>query len=97
MRTTVLIGLTILAALVFGVYRVEQRVESLRGELIAANMQLKEDKERIHVLNAEWSYLNQPTRLSQMANRHLKLEQVAAAQVKDIGEIPLRPVMIGSK
>ena len=44
------------------------------------------------VLRAEWSYLNRPDRLSELASRHLALGPVAPVQVGDIAALPARPV-----
>ena len=85
-----------IAVLIFGIYHIEQRVQDLRAELTGINQNIKSSKERIHVLNAEWSYLTSPSRLSRLTQEQLPLNYVAAAQVKDVAEIPLRPVMVGS-
>ncbi len=96
-RMIVIIGLAALFALVFSVYHVERRVENLRAELKTINRQIAEDKNSMRVLNAEWSYITRPERLQKMAAQHLNVHYVIAAQIKDIEEIPLRPVMVGNR
>ncbi len=89
-KPTSIIGLILFGVLVYAVFHVEHRVEMLRGELIAINGSVKQDKEAIHVLDAEWSYLNQPQRLEQMSEQYLSLSQLEGGQIRSINDIPLR-------
>ena len=68
--------LVILAAL-------EDRSRSLVGSL---------DTERraIHVLTAEWAYLNQPERLAKLVDRHLDLVPLGVDRIMSISAIPTR-------
>ena len=43
------------------------------------------------MLNAEWSYLNQPTRIEQLARRYLTPGPHQQAQLGGIDALPLRP------
>ena len=52
--------------------------------------------EAVHVLKAEWSYLNQPARLEDLGRRLLNLEPVKATQTISIEDIPFRPVGAGN-
>lgn len=94
LRPTILMSVLTIAALAFAVFQVENQVKSLNAELAALQGDIRQDRESIHVLEAEWSYLNQPDRLRQMAESHLGLEYVKSAQVKDVNDIPLRPMMV---
>jgi len=89
-----LVGLVLLAVLAFAVFQVERKVQSLRSELEVINHQIVTDREAIHVLKAEWTYLNNPNRLRTMSDKFLKLEQSNASQYIDIEEIPARPILI---
>lgn len=87
-RPTVFLGLIILALVAFVLYEVEYKVDSLKTELNELNKQLAEDKEAIHVLKAEWSYLNRPEKIKNMSERYLSLKNTEPAQVKKIEDIP---------
>ena len=45
----------------------------------------------IHVLEAEWSYLNRPERISLLAERFLALAPLSADHVVSINDLPQRP------
>jgi hypothetical protein len=54
------------------------------------NRQIVEERERIHALQADWSYLTNPARLADLARRHLPLQPLAAEQMIRIEDLPLR-------
>lgn len=89
-KPTTFIAIILLAALAFAVFHVEHRVEMLHAELKAINKMVKQDKEAIHVLDAEWSYLNQPQRLKHMSTEHLSLTSMRADQIKSVNDIPFQ-------
>ena len=95
-RPTMFMGMLVLAVLAFAVFQVEHRVHGLRNEYESINKQLVSDREAIHVLKAEWTYLNQPKRLKEMAAKYTDLSRIDAHQVRDIGDIPLRDSVISS-
>ena len=85
MRSTLLwLGLTVASA--SGLYLVKQEVLGLEEKLIALDDKIAKDREAIHVLRAEWAYLTQPDRLSQLAARHLGLKPPVAGQIADTVE-----------
>jgi len=65
-------------------------VQGLEGELGSAQQNILEHREAIHVLKAEWSFLNQPKRISELAARHLDMAPMAAARIVKIADLPLR-------
>jgi hypothetical protein len=46
-------------------------------------------EQAIHVLRAEWSYLNDPLRLREQAEHHLNMRPMRANQIVTIDSIPL--------
>jgi hypothetical protein len=58
--------------------------------LARLNRQIADSREATRVLNAEWSFLTQPTRLSALSKRYLNLAPIGAAQLGSIDAIPLR-------
>lgn len=96
LKPLIFMGMIVLIALCVGIYTIEQQVETYRSELIGLNKQLREDKERSHILQAEWSYLTHPDRIKHMAETHLGMTTLATSQVRDIDVVPVRPVMVSS-
>ena len=74
----------------FGLFQVSYRVASLEEELNKVNRQIVEERERLHALQADWSYLTNPSRLADLARRHLPLQPLAAEQMIRIEDLPLR-------
>lgn len=62
-------------------FNLKFRVQTLEAELAQLNRALLADQEAMHVLAAEWSYLNRPERLARLNRRYLRLRPVAAHQL----------------
>ena len=65
----------------FGMFVMKNKVQSLEKELAQINENIKDDVKTIHVLNAEWSHLNSPERLRELAAKHIALNPVQAEQI----------------
>jgi cell division protein FtsL len=76
-----------------GLYLVAYEVGGLKDELSTVNREIAAEREAIHVLNAEWSLLNDPARLRRLAERYLGLEPVDAKQIQTFDALPYRPVI----
>jgi hypothetical protein len=74
------------AALFFITSEAQQREE----ELARLNRAIVAHQEAIHVLRAEWSYLNQPDRLSALASQHLGLAPMPASRIVRLEDLPVR-------
>ncbi len=80
-----------LAAVVgFGLFHVKYEVQRLESELHQLNSEILKEQRQIHVLKAEWSYLNRPERLSALASRHLDLVPMDAGHSGSIKDLPMR-------
>ena len=80
------------AGLCTGLFLVKQQVRGLEARLGQLNESILDDQQAIHVLRAEWSYLNQPARLEDLGRRLLSLEAIDPEQTASIADIPLRPL-----
>lgn len=82
------------AAAVIGVgyilFQVKYEVQQQEDELARLDRQIADSREAVRVLNAEWSFLTQPERLSDLARRYLTLVPIGTAQLGSIAAIPLR-------
>ena len=82
------------AALVgFGLFSVKYQVMTLEERLARLNAATLREQNQIHVLEAEWSYLNRPARLEELAERHLALLPIAPHQFGTVAALPKRPTM----
>lgn len=89
-RTT-LLWLALAALVGFGLFHVKYQVAALEEELTRLNAATLREQTQIHVLEAEWSYLNRPARLEELAERHLALRPLDPAQLGTVAALPLRP------
>jgi hypothetical protein len=65
-------------------------VKSMEEELARVNRETLANLEAVHVLKAEWSFLNRPSRLEDLGRRLLSLEPTDVAQNASIDDIPMR-------
>jgi cell division protein FtsL len=89
MRPALLLWIGLSAIVLIALLLVNYQVKSLENELAALERQALAQQEEIHVLNAEWSFLNRPGRLARLAERHLDLAPVAPAQMIKFAAEPL--------
>lgn len=73
-------------------FQTSYEVQELEEQLASVNRKIVAEQEAIQVLKAEWSYLNDPTRLETLARTHLALRPTDARQfVASIDVVPMRP------
>lgn len=65
------------------VFTVEQRVKERNRDLARLHRNIAENSQQLHMLRAEWEYLNNPERVRELTERYLDLEPPAALQVSD--------------
>ena len=87
------------AALATGLYTMKYEVARLETRAAGLERSLAAQNETLQVLQSEWSYLNRPERLRELALRHLNLVPVAVHQIGALDEIPLRaaPAVAGNR
>jgi len=91
-RPAMILIILLAASLSLTLFVVKYQVQDLEGELVQFNRTITEDRQAIHVLKAEWSHLNQPSRLRQLAERYLGMAAVEPAQVGTAVEFFAEPV-----
>jgi len=77
----------------YAMFQVKYQVVRLEDELARLERNIGTDREQIRVLDAEWSFLNQPARLERLAKRHLPLGAIAPAQIGRLDQLPRRSPM----
>lgn len=83
----------LLGALSAGLYLLENETQRLERRLARLDRQVIEVEKSIQVLEAEWSYLNRPERLQDLAVRfidRLGLKPIRPAQTGRLAELPQR-------
>ena len=86
-RPTMILITLLASSLGLTLFVVKYQVQDLESVLVGYNNKIIEDQEAIHVLKAEWSHLNQPSRLRKLAKRHLGMDLVQPEQVGTAQEI----------
>ena len=71
-------------------FLLKYKVQDLENELVARQEQIIRDRGTIRVLQAEWTYLNDPERLRRLSAEHLGFTSPTAQNVTDIDALPLR-------
>ena len=79
-----------IAVAALGLFHVKYQVQRLESDLTQIQREIQDQQEAIHVLKAEWSFLNRPARIADLATRHLGLEPMAADRFTPIGDLPRR-------
>src|SRR5947208_16472230 len=89
-----LIHLLVVGMLVFApayVYRIKMEWTSRVERVQRLNAEIREQRDAIAVLRAEWARLDAPLRLQGLADRHLGLKPITAAQYDQLKNLPDRP------
>ena len=81
-RTTsmLLIGMIVLG-LGVGTYVVEQMILEREQKIAALNAKIKEEQDRITVLEADWSYLTRPSRIQSLSKEMLSFAPIEPQRI----------------
>ena len=85
---TLSLWVTLTCLVGFGMFVMKNQVQNLENELPSINRNIEEDVKTIHILKAEWSHLNNPSRLRALATKHISLNQVKAEQIINYSALP---------
>src|SRR3546814_18113988 len=70
-------------------FQIKQEVRVLEEQVADTRRTILEDQEAVHVLEAEWSYLNSPARIGALAERHLDLAPIPAERIIGFDALPM--------
>jgi len=90
-RPVTIIWLLLVAAVGYTMFQVKYEVMQQEETLAKLNQQITDGRERVRVLQAEWSYLTRPDRLGRLAQRYLDLTPMSSAQIVPLSAVPERP------
>ncbi|MDX1401692.1 MAG: hypothetical protein R3245_07210 [Kiloniellales bacterium] len=90
--TRIVLGAWLLVAGVVAafVFYMSDEVARLEQELKIVEREIVKEQRALHILKAEWSYLNRPQRLAELSERHLTLVPLSAERLIGFEDLPLR-------
>jgi len=89
-----IIHLLVIGALIFAaayVYRIKMESTARTEEVLRLQAQIREQRDAIAALRAEWAKLDAPLRLQGLVERHLQLKPINATQYDSLKNLPERP------
>lgn len=89
-RQTLVLAFLTAVGMSFALFGIKYQVRDLEKDLDQINRTIARDQQAVHVLKAEWNYLNDPRRLGDLANRHLGMKPGEPRQIGALEQIPLR-------
>ena len=89
-----IIHFLVIGVLVFAaayVYRIKMESTERTERVLRLRAEIREQRDAIAVLRAEWTRLDAPLRLQGLAERHLPLKPLSATQYDSLKNLPERP------
>src|SRR5258705_4999341 len=89
-----IIHFLVIGVLVFAaayVYRIKMESTARVERVLRLNAEIREQRDAIAALRAEWATLDAPLRLQGLAGRHLGLKPLNATQYDQLKNLPARP------
>ncbi len=89
-----IVHLLVIAILVFAaayVYRIKMESTARTERVLRLHTEVREQRDAIAALHAEWARLDAPGRLQGLAERHLTLKPITATQFDSLKNLPERP------
>ena len=90
MRASHLTWLALTVAVGAGLYMLKYKVQDLEHDLVAKQAQIQRDRSAIRVLQAEWTYLNDPNRLRRLSEEYLGFQAASPQNVTSLDALPMR-------
>lgn len=87
-KLSTVVWLLVIVVASFGLYMVKYKVQAIINQVAETSRELESKKEALHVVAAEWAYLNRPERLQALAEKYLSSSDLTVDQVADIQAIP---------
>ena len=92
-----IIHLLVIGALIFAasyVYRIKMDSTARTEKVLRLHAEIREQRDAIGSLRAEWAKLDAPLRLQGLAERHLPLKPVNGTQYDSLKNLPDRPARL---
>lgn len=84
LRRSSLFALMVSFVLGIGLYHLKHKVATIEKELRHTRNRILEIRESLHILRAEWGFLNNPHRLQKLNEQYLHLKPLQAKQISSL-------------
>lgn len=95
MRHTTVLFLLLAGGISVLLFSVKYQVQDLEEDRVSLIQEIKSERRAIHVLNAEWSYLNNPARIGALAEKHLGFGKTDPENMFDVDGVEAIPFRKG--
>ena len=85
---TTIVCACLAGAMGVGLFFVKHEVKEQEARLSELNREIQGNQEAIHVLKAEWSYLNDPARLRALSEKFLSMKVMGPTQIASLDALP---------
>jgi hypothetical protein len=89
-RPAQLVWIPLVVGVGVSMFLLKYKVQALEDVLVAKQAQVVRDRGAIRVLEAEWTYLNDPERLRELSAQYLGFGVPAVVNIADINSLPMR-------
>lgn len=86
-----IISACLAGAVGIGLFFIKHEVKEQEARLAELNHDIQRNQESIHVLKAEWSFLNDPARLRHLSEKHLGMRVMSPNQIATLHSLPNSP------
>lgn len=83
------LGLGVLVATGGAIMHISYAAQDLEARLQHLNAAIEKERQRIHVLEAEWAYLSRPERVQRLTEAHLLLEPTEPERLARFTDVPI--------
>lgn len=93
---TTILSAVLAGAVGVGLFFIKHEVKEQEARLSALNEEVLRNQEVIHVLKAEWSYLNDPARLRALSEKFLSMKVMGPSQIATLNTLPVSGVVMAA-
>ena len=87
-KLSTLLWMLVIVVAAFMLYKVKYQVQALKTQVAETTHELEQEKQAMHVVAAEWAYLNRPERLQKLAEKYLHAKEMTVGQIAEVEAIP---------
>lgn len=92
MRRTTIVTLLVAAVMSVALFFLKYEVTGLVDQLDGLNHSIDQDRETMHVLQAEWGHLNEIDRVRALSHHYLDLGPTPASRLVTLDQLPAEGV-----